>query len=423
MHADFSGVGIRRDKVAATDAAGYGARAFTEGATISFGEGEWRPGTTEGRRLIAHELAHTMQQSAVPANAIQRDEETEKAAKEKYKGEKQAAFASKYPQKTWGVRKLDEDNATKFVEALVTEQGEGKVFQGSPAKFAIVVDEINKKGKKGLMKGQWMAYPIGWKDPNIGDLSAELTALADPKAKDQRTDIIATIYAEQSHSREDEIASAKDSVTKEEAKKDTSAAGMKALQAAKDTLAAEQAIGAVLDEQRKYIYYAMLLRVGSAQFPATLDKIVTPGVFHGKKVSTEKKSTYQQNYLPAKEVVEKGSTKKAVNEDAVQKLQKLVGDKSIKPASDAGPFYFHWSGDTPTAEKKYQAVKKEETKAGKPEADAAAIAEKKGAFKQAKDVVKATMTGIKEEDGWLKKIPGQNKGKADERFGSMYIYR
>lgn len=39
------------------------ARAFTVGHDIFFGAGEWKPGTTEGRHLLAHELTHVMQQA------------------------------------------------------------------------------------------------------------------------------------------------------------------------------------------------------------------------------------------------------------------------------------------------------------------------------------------------------------------------
>jgi hypothetical protein len=38
------------------------ARAFAHGRNIAFAEGEYRPGTIEGRRLIAHELTHVVQQ-------------------------------------------------------------------------------------------------------------------------------------------------------------------------------------------------------------------------------------------------------------------------------------------------------------------------------------------------------------------------
>lgn len=61
---DFSGVRIHADARAAAAAARRGANAYTAGGDIVFGEGHYRPGTTEGRRLLAHELAHVAQQSA-----------------------------------------------------------------------------------------------------------------------------------------------------------------------------------------------------------------------------------------------------------------------------------------------------------------------------------------------------------------------
>jgi len=43
------------------------ARAFTVGSDVFFAEGEHRPGTTEGDHLLAHELAHVVQQRGAPA--------------------------------------------------------------------------------------------------------------------------------------------------------------------------------------------------------------------------------------------------------------------------------------------------------------------------------------------------------------------
>ena len=43
------------------------ARAFTVGRDIFFREGEYRPATERGRRLLAHEVTHTLQQYPVPA--------------------------------------------------------------------------------------------------------------------------------------------------------------------------------------------------------------------------------------------------------------------------------------------------------------------------------------------------------------------
>ncbi|WP_020180066.1 DUF4157 domain-containing protein [Methylopila sp. M107] len=412
MGADLSHVGVRRDKAAAVEAEGYSARAFTEGSTVSFGEGEWRPGDREGRRLIAHELAHTLQQAD---GVIARDDKADAEAQAKYKKEKQAAFKADFPQKSWGVRKLEQKSAEAFVKALVKQAGVGTIFKGSPAKFAKdVVLPINAR-KGVLTPGQWMAFPIGWKDPNIGSMAAEVKALN--KSEAQKTDIIATIYAEQSLSRETEIEAAQ--TERDAAKTDKSADGKKRLKAAELTLAEEKKTGAVLDEQRRYIYYAMLLRIESEQFPPTLKKIVTPEIFHGKQVGS---GTFKRNYKPAKDLIEKGKSNRPVNEDALEKIQKFVGDASVKPPKKAGPFYFHWSASTKTAESEYQAVKAAEEKAGRKKT-AADTAEKRGAYKQAKEVVKATMKDVTPQTGWLKKIAGQNRGKADERFGSMYIYR
>jgi hypothetical protein len=61
---DFSQVRVHTDSRAADAARSIGARAFTVGRDVYFGTGEYRLETTEGQRLIAHELAHVVQQSA-----------------------------------------------------------------------------------------------------------------------------------------------------------------------------------------------------------------------------------------------------------------------------------------------------------------------------------------------------------------------
>lgn len=48
-----------------------GARAYTVGSDLVFEAGEYAPGTAEGRRLLAHELAHVVQQRASGDHRIQ----------------------------------------------------------------------------------------------------------------------------------------------------------------------------------------------------------------------------------------------------------------------------------------------------------------------------------------------------------------
>jgi len=64
LGADFSAVRIHAHQDADTYSRALQARAFTLGGDIFFRAGEYRPGTAEGDRLLAHELTHTIQQGA-----------------------------------------------------------------------------------------------------------------------------------------------------------------------------------------------------------------------------------------------------------------------------------------------------------------------------------------------------------------------
>ncbi len=59
---DFSRVRVHADGAAAHGARAVCARAYTIGRDIVFASGEYAPATMEGKRLLAHELAHIVQQ-------------------------------------------------------------------------------------------------------------------------------------------------------------------------------------------------------------------------------------------------------------------------------------------------------------------------------------------------------------------------
>jgi hypothetical protein len=59
---DFSGVRIHSGHAADTMNRALGAEAFTLGADIYFRDGRYQPATEAGNRLLAHELAHVVQQ-------------------------------------------------------------------------------------------------------------------------------------------------------------------------------------------------------------------------------------------------------------------------------------------------------------------------------------------------------------------------
>lgn len=61
----FSHVEIHTDNQASTLSGNMNARAFTVGNHIAFGSGEYKPGTLVGDALLAHELAHVVQQGNV----------------------------------------------------------------------------------------------------------------------------------------------------------------------------------------------------------------------------------------------------------------------------------------------------------------------------------------------------------------------
>ena len=60
---DFSHVRVHHDEHSHVLNRAIAARAFTVGADLFFARGQYRPDTDEGRRLLAHELTHVVQQS------------------------------------------------------------------------------------------------------------------------------------------------------------------------------------------------------------------------------------------------------------------------------------------------------------------------------------------------------------------------
>src|SRR5207253_7958251 len=77
---DFSRVRVHSDAVAVQSAQDVNAYAYTVGSDIVFGAGWFDPATRHGRRLIAHELTHVVQQAgsggAAPSagGRLQRDD-------------------------------------------------------------------------------------------------------------------------------------------------------------------------------------------------------------------------------------------------------------------------------------------------------------------------------------------------------------
>src|SRR5690606_20271324 len=69
---DFSHVKIHDDTVAAKSAQSINALAYTSGNNIVFNHGQYSPETNSGRKLLAHELTHVVQQGNGSQDQLQR---------------------------------------------------------------------------------------------------------------------------------------------------------------------------------------------------------------------------------------------------------------------------------------------------------------------------------------------------------------
>ncbi|HUQ10074.1 MAG TPA: DUF4157 domain-containing protein [Steroidobacteraceae bacterium] len=117
--ADFSGVRIHTGAPASELNDSLHARAFTHGQDVFFNAGEFNPGSSGGRHLLAHELTHVVQQSrstgGVPS--MQRAPAKPGSAADKLQKSKDA-LKSKY-----GLKDLSEQNGVVWTESLVRKLG------------------------------------------------------------------------------------------------------------------------------------------------------------------------------------------------------------------------------------------------------------------------------------------------------------
>lgn len=108
---DFSHVRVHTDAKAADLSGRLNARAFTVGRDVAFGAGEYQPGTLIGDALIAHELAHVVQQGGAAAGApMQKGGGAESSLEEDADSAAVQAVVS-----VWGARKGVLAGATRSV--------------------------------------------------------------------------------------------------------------------------------------------------------------------------------------------------------------------------------------------------------------------------------------------------------------------
>jgi hypothetical protein len=128
---DFSQVRVHVGAAAEQSARDVNARAYTVGDRVVFGAGEFNPGTRGGRRLLAHELTHVVQQSGAAANVVRRSN----------------GFDEDEPTRVWPRPRTDVDpipaGAERGGARGHVERG-GQIYPGEE-----VSGEINKGGSRG----------------------------------------------------------------------------------------------------------------------------------------------------------------------------------------------------------------------------------------------------------------------------------
>lgn len=155
---DFGAVRIHAENAASASAESLGAMAYTTGQKIIFQKGMYAPQTRAGQKLIAHELAHVVQQAdaGVPAGMLQRQEEKDAGEEKKDAGEVVA-------------------------EGLKTVAEQAK--DNNPQVKKVIIEPLEKWGK-----GKWEGLSTGEKAVGVsfGVATVGLTAgslLADPKGR------------------------------------------------------------------------------------------------------------------------------------------------------------------------------------------------------------------------------------------------
>jgi hypothetical protein len=161
LGADLSGVRVHAESGAATR---LGARAFAAGRDIGFAPGAWRPESTEGRRLLGHELAHVVQQGAHGA-AVQLQDDEKKPEEGADALEKGLEIAKEAAEKDPRVEKELIEPAKEFGEkqwdALGTGEKVGVVGFGAATYGTLLGAGLSSPEGRSLLSDVNLIAPIG----------------------------------------------------------------------------------------------------------------------------------------------------------------------------------------------------------------------------------------------------------------------
>ncbi len=119
--ADFSGVKVHNDSKAVQMNADLNSQAFTNGKDVYFNQGKYQPESKEGKKLLAHELTHVVQQTG-GKKSVQK--------KENEQTEQQASKPStQYGKPSTSIKQLNNGQTqmtqtTSFTQVIARKQGD-----------------------------------------------------------------------------------------------------------------------------------------------------------------------------------------------------------------------------------------------------------------------------------------------------------
>jgi hypothetical protein len=195
---DFSGVRVHTDSSSVSMNKELGAQAFTHGNDIYFNSGKYNPGSSEGKKLLAHELTHTIQQTG----AVQPKALTKLTTKENKLQAKECSAVSwdalpaiqlkENPQQQTGEESKEPSTQPVVAAAPTTESGQqgaqhqAPITGGGDAATAPILAPKVENGGSGAAAIQGNNIPVA---PGAAGSAAGGSGAKSPVSTQQKPDI------------------------------------------------------------------------------------------------------------------------------------------------------------------------------------------------------------------------------------------
>lgn len=150
--ADFSQVRVHTDSEAVQMNRDLSAQAFAHGSDIYFGAGKYNPGSSDGKRLLAHELTHVVQQAAAPVSASL---SSRSQSLQRYGTPEHVKFGGE-PDK----QEMMDINGVKISYGEMISMGDffekpEDIYNVSKDKLEVLVKLIRESAKRGVSPKEW----------------------------------------------------------------------------------------------------------------------------------------------------------------------------------------------------------------------------------------------------------------------------